>query len=282
MRQKTFKLPSGVEIEMRQVMIAEENYLAKVAKSGQPLERGLMEVLDICTVGIANPGPYDFLTPGGKASWKQMIRGDMFSALIQLRSITYTDGHLLTFEQRCPARSCKKRFTAEADLFGDLLWYDMPEESAVKLKSGEPFEVTIDDRLVKYTMAYGKTEETYNLLAEQNPGRDMSCGLRSRIISVEDVETCDILDWIDGRNNDPKCKYPGLSSEQGEELREAFDVVEGGVDTSIEVLCPKCQGVFDVNVPFLAFFLPGKGISSRRRKAREKKRIKEATESLNS
>ena len=281
MRQETFTLPSKVKIEMRQAMVVEENFLAGIAKGGGgPVERGLMEVLDKCTIGIVDPGPYDFLTAGGKANWKQMIRGDMFSALVQLRSITYTDGQNLGFEQRCPNMSCGKRFLAQVDLFEDLLWQDMPQESIEKLKSGELFEVVIDGKKVGYTLAFGKTEETYGLLIEQNPGRDMSCGLRARIATVEDLKPHQYLDWLDGRNGDDQCEFPGLTSQDAEDLREAFDVVEGGVDTSVEVRCPKCQGMFDVNVPFSAFFLPGKGISSRRRLARERKKLKADTKNL--
>lgn len=281
MRQETFKLPSGVKIEMRQVMVAEENYLAGIAKrGGGPVERGLMEVLDKCTIGIVDSGPYKFLEIGGKADWKQMIRGDMFSVLVQLRSITYTNGQHLEFEQRCPNPVCKKKFAAQLDLFEDLLWRDMPQESLEKLQSGGLFEVVIDGKKVEYTLAFGRTEELYGVLIEQNPDRDMSCGLRARIATVEDLKPHQYLNWLDGNNGDENCEFPGLTSQDGEDLREAFDIVEGGIDTSVEVHCPKCQEVFDVNVPFSAFFLPGKGINSRRRMAREKKKMEAATKSL--
>lgn len=281
MRQKTFTLPSGVKIEMRNAGIAEENLMAGLAKGSGSIERGLMDVLDRCTLGVADVGPYDFLTVGGKANWRQMIRGDMFTALVQLRTITYRDGHMLEFEQRCPAVGCRHRFAAEVNLLDDLIWQDMPQDSIDKLKRGELFEAEIDGRLVKYTLAFGRTEENYMLLAEQNPGRDMACGLRSRIAEVDGLEPHQILDWLDG-NNGKSDKFPGLGSQEAEDLRDAFDVVEGGIDTSVEVYCPRCSEVFDVNVPFSAFFLPGKGINTRRREARKKKKMRGSEQSLGS
>jgi hypothetical protein len=131
---------------------------------------------------------------------------------------------------------------------------------------------------VKYTLAFGRTEENYMMLAEQNPGRDMACGLRSRIAEVDGLEPHQILDWLDG-NNGKSDKFPGLGSQDAEDLRDAFDVVEGGIDTSVEVYCPRCSEVFDVNVPFSAFFLPGKGINTRRREARKRKRLKQNLDS---
>ena len=273
MRQEVFKLSSGAKLEMRQVMVSEENYLAGIAKKGGSVERGLLDVLTKCTIGVVDTGPYVFLEVGGKPDWDRMIRGDMFSALIQVRAITYREGEKLEFEKRCPGAGCGKRFTWEIDLFEDLTWTDLPEESMDKLKTGEPFEVTIDERKVKYTLAFGKTERTYSLLSEQHQDRDMSCGLRSRIVSVEGVEPQHLMDWLDGNNYDPSCQYKGLTSQDGDDLREAFDVVEGGVDTAVEIQCPKCNAWFDVNVPFTGFFLPGKGINTRKRKAREAKRL---------
>lgn len=280
MRQETFTLPSKVRIEMRQAMLAEENHIAGIAKgNGGSVDQGLMDVLDKCTVGIVDQGPYEFLTVGGKANWKQMIRGDMFSALVQLRSITYRDGHELEFDQRCANKGCNKKFAVSVNLFEDLLWQDMPESSLEKLKNGELFAVEIDGRTVHYTLAFGKTEETYNLLSEQNPNREMSCGLRSRIVKIDGLEPYQFLDWLDGRNGE-STEFSGLSSQDGEDLREAFDVVEGGIDLGVEVRCPKCGGVYDINVPFSVFFLPGRGISLRRRKAREKKEAEARTKVL--
>jgi len=88
------------------------------------------------------------------------------------------------------------------------------------------------------------------------------------------------MDWLDGNNGADGCKFPGLGSQEGDDLREAFDVVEGGVDTTIEIQCLKCKDWFDVNVPFSAFFLPGKGINSRKRKAREKRKLALAAKEL--
>jgi hypothetical protein len=50
------------------------------------------------------------------------------------------------------------------------------------------------------------------------------------------------------------------------EAVEAADRVDCGVDTTIEVECPECREVQDVDLPFdSAFFLPGKERTARRK-----------------
>ena len=49
-------------------------------------------------------------------------------------------------------------------------------------------------------------------------------------------------------------------------LVDEFDRVDCGVDTTIEVECPECFAVQEVELPFeKTFFMPGKARTSRRR-----------------
>ena len=112
-------------------------------------------------------------------------------------------------------------------------------------------------------------------MCKQFPDRDMACGLRSRITDVvgpdgKKIERREIMDWLDGDDGRSK-KFPGLTSDDGEELRDAMDKVDGGVDLEVTAYCdePDCRNPpvrFDL--PFDRIFLPGEGIQKRRMKRR--------------
>jgi hypothetical protein len=72
---------------------------------------------------------------------------------------------------------------------------------------------------------------------------------------VEGVERREILDWLDGES--PKAKWPGLGSEEAEQLRAAFDAEECGLDTTIRTECPKCGSETTAALPFDRLLLPG-------------------------
>jgi hypothetical protein len=279
MRQELITLPSSCQILFRQLLIRDESRMASARnKKGANLDKTLTEVMTDCAVEIVDEGPYNFLSAGGKPNWDMMAKGDRFGTMIDLHCLSYREGHLYEFELRCP--HCNQKFGWEVNLKTDLLRQPFPEESISRMKTGEPFEVTIDGKLVKYTVALGKTEHTYTLLCEQYPEREMAAALRARIVSVEGVEPRHYMDWLDGNNGEKGCKYPGLSSEEGEELRDAFDRVDGGVDTALEAQCTvaTCKQWFDYTLPFTGMFLPGKGISKRRRAARNKAEQKMRTQ----
>jgi len=281
MRQRIFTLSTKTQIEFRQIMLAEENLIATTRQSRKGnMEDALDEVMTRCAIRIVDPGPYTFLEVGDKPDWKRMAKGDRFGSMIDLRCLSYKDGHLYEAELRCPSSTCGKKFGWEVNLETELIRQDMPDESLEKIKNGQPFVVEIAGKKISYTIAYGKTEETFDALSAQYPDRDMSSAFRSRIVDIEGVAPRDYMDWLDGNNGDEKCKYPGLSSEEAEDLRDAFDVIDGGIDTSMEAECPHCRGWFDFSLPFSGIFLPGRGIIQRRRIAREQKNASKKMKNL--
>jgi len=281
MRQRIFTLSTKTQIEFRQIMLAEENLIATTRQSRKGnMEDALDEVMTRCAIRIVDPGPYTFLEVGDKPDWKRMAKGDRFGSMIDLRCLSYKDGHLYEAELRCPSSTCGKKFGWEVNLETELIRQDMPDESLEKIKNGQPFVVEIAGKKISYTIAYGKTEETFDALSAQYPDRDMSSAFRSRIVDIEGVAPRDYMDWLDGNNGDEKCKYQGLSSEEAEDLRDAFDVIDGGIDTSMEAECPHCRGWFDFSLPFSGIFLPGRGIIQRRRIAREQKNASKKMKNL--
>ena len=251
-----FPLPSGAQIELRPMTVADENTLASTKK--RHMTRALNKLLDACCLRVVDSGPYAKL--GQKTDWPNMLQGDRFAALLKLRAISYPDGAKYVFDARCPA--CGKRFEWEVDLEEELEWYELDEEGVERLQSGKPYATSVAGKKVLFNNAFGRDEERFEKLLEQHPGRMSSVSMEVRIKEVEGMKRTDVLDWLDG-----------LTAGEAEQLREAFDDVECGVDTEIEIECPNqlCRHSYAVELPFDQFFTAGRKSLSRKRKRRQKR-----------
>lgn len=265
------KLTSTAEIEMAAVLFSHENMFAKARRlKRSQMEKILYKVLDQCTVGVANPGPYSFLEEGGKVDWRAILTGDRIDAMLQLRKLSYKDGKsILVPDLICT--TCREQFSWKVDIDEDLLWQPLPDESIEQIKSGEPFEMELNGYKIFFTLQTGETQDRFKKIAKQNKGeRDMAAGIRSRIVDVvspdgEKLERLDILDWLDGNDGRSK-KFHGLSSDDAEHIRDEMDRVDGGVDLEVTAQCtePDCGAPLVFDLPFDAIFMPGTGIKERR------------------
>lgn len=261
------QLPSGARVEFRALTMADENFLAsaKKARKGRTLEQALEQALDRCTVQVVDPGPYRFLAEGGRPDWHRMLSGDRVEAMLALRRLSYTNGHLYVVENVTCA--CGTVWDHEFDIDLDLDRKELPEESRRRMIAGEPMEATIADHAVQFVLQTGETEDLFDKLKRQKEGRKMAAGLRSRIVDVSGVERRDIMDWLDG-NNGSSSRFAGLTSDEAEELRAAFDEADCGVDTEVEAECPECSRFVRFALPFDAIFFPGRKIRERKRARR--------------
>ena len=109
MRQEVFTLPSRVQIEFGQVLVAHENKMAAAVKAKRAnVDRVLSQVMTDVAVGVVDPGPYDFLEGGGKPDWDRMLKGDRLVAMLDVRKLSYRDGHLYDAKLRCPQGACSQ------------------------------------------------------------------------------------------------------------------------------------------------------------------------------
>jgi len=270
MREEIINLPSKAKVVMRQLLFKEENILAKAAKTRRSeMNNILISILKNCTVRIEDPGPYDFLKGTQIMDWDKVISGDRVGAMIGLRKISYKEGNkVLISDVRC--QSCRNDFSWEVNLDEDLKYQELPEDSFKRLEAGKPFTVKIDGHEIKFILPTGETEAKYQKLRKQNKGRDMASGLRSRIIGVtkpdgEEIHPRDIIDWLDGEG---KGKYPGLTSDDAEDIRDKMDLVDGGIDLEVTADCDDCGSMVRFDLPFDSIFLPGRGIQERKMKRR--------------
>lgn len=268
MREETYTLPSGCQITLRPIMLREENLLADAMKNKRTnLLAVLRKVLDACTIEIADPGPYEDLTAGGRPDWRVMLSGDQFATMIHLRILSYSERETYVVSN-VPCAVCGRRDDYEVNLYEDLMWRELDEDGKQHLRTGEPFCATIQERVVQFHQSTGKTEDRTLRLHEQYPHRPVSSGLRARIASVEGVDVAHVMDWLDGGDSD---RYPGLTSDEAGQLRDAFDRIDCGIDTEVELTCPDGHE-FVIDLPFGAGFLaPAREIQRRRRARRRGK-----------
>ncbi len=228
--------------------VREERILAdrKLARSGGQLE----ELLGSCWEVTVEAGPYSF---GDKSiDWSAVLQGDRFFALLMIRALTY--GPQYAFGVSC--RSCRARIEWEIDLT-KLPVRQLSAESRASFIAGNRFETTLPDagKRVWFKLLTGDDERKLPSLQRAAPDRLLSSVLTYRVLEVEGVDPKDKRNFLDD-----------LTLRDADFLVDEFDRVDCGVDTTIEVECPECREVQDVDLPFdSAFFLPGKERTARRK-----------------
>ncbi len=265
MKRQNVKLPSGAVIEMRQLTLKEENYMASAAKSRRGnQEKVLIDIVQRCTEGFIEPGPYPNKDIGGKVKWSEMLSGDFFAAMIGLRKLSYREGANYDIDVKCPNRSCNNKFGWTVNLDDDLTYKDLPADSAKTLSDGEPFSTEVAGKVVNFKIEKVSDSDFQEKLERRFPHRDMACLLRTRITAVAGVDSKDLMNWLDGEGKGP---YEGLTSDDAEDLRAAFIDVDCGVDTEVEVECTRsnCRNVFTVDLPFGEIFSPGRAAKKKRK-----------------
>lgn len=242
------RCPTGLAGCVRGMKVREERVLAdrKLAKAGAQLE----ELLAACWETAVDSGPYDF---GDKPiDWGSVLQGDRFFTLLCIRAQTY--GPEYEFSVSC--RSCHTRIEWEVDLT-KLPVRPLSPESRAAFIAGNRFETTLPDagRRVWFKLLTGDDERKLPALQRAAPDRLLSSVLAYRVLEVEGVDP-----------KDKRAFLEDLTLRDADFLVDEFDRVDCGVDTTIEVECPECREVQDVDLPFdSTFFLPGKERTARRK-----------------
>jgi len=242
--------PSGLTGRIRGLKVKEERILAdrKLAKSGGQLDA----LLAACWEETLDPGPYAFGDAG--VDWGAVLQGDRFYALLQIRALTY--GPEYAFALGCQNDSCRARFEWEFDL-GELPVRRLSEESRAAFVAANRFEATLPDAGVRvwFRLFTGADERRLPQLRRSAGDRILSAMLAWRVLEVEGVPEKDKRGFLED-----------LSLRDADFLVDVFEQAECGVDTTIEVECPECLTIQEVELPFdQGFFLPGKTRKAKRR-----------------
>lgn len=235
--------PSGMRGTVRGLKGKEMNLLSdrKKARSGDLYD----DLLKACWLETLDPCIYTF---GQDVNWDQVLVGDRFYTLLQLRQATYP-GEPYSFKVRCSDRECGRSFEWDLDL-DDLPVKKLPEASAEAVKTGQPLVVDVDNHNVSFMLQFGKDEKRLRRRIK-NADDGVIATLASRIHSVSDS--------VGGPVANATAWLEDLEFADMRNLLDAFDEHDCGVETSIEIECPYCADVQETQLPFEAgFFLPRK------------------------
>jgi hypothetical protein len=240
------KLPSGAVVELRELKGKEGKLLSdkEAIKSGMFLDK----ILTACTVNVVDPGPYkpvavapvDGGAPRQVLDWSKVLIGDRFFALVHIRIISLGDS--FCFKLQCSQEGCRKRFEQEITLSKDLTVRILSDEDRAVFASSNLFETRdANGKLIRYRLPTGHDEVIAARSTQSMDGAFMAA-LLQRIESIEDevvprvyLEDCGFGKLLD--------------------LLQTFDEHNCGVNTSLEIECPHCGNLEDVELPFARGFL---------------------------
>jgi len=234
--------PSGLSGEIRGLKGKEGKLLSDrtAARAGSTFEK----ILAGCWTATTDPGIYD-LPVDGSVDWSKVLVGDRFYALLQIRALTFGDEY--AFSVQCPAAICRERFEWTLNL-QELPVVALSDASKAAFRAGNRFETTLprDGRKVWFRLMTGADEA--RAVTALKAGRDgvLLAALALRIVEIENVADGEKRRFLDD-----------MEMADATALLDQFDDADGGVETSIEIECPSCLGVQDVELPFeRGFFLP--------------------------
>jgi len=234
--------PSGLSGEIRGLKGKEGKLLSDrtAARAGSTFEK----ILAGCWTATTDPGIYD-LPADGSVDWSKVLVGDRFYTLLQIRALTFGDEY--AFSVQCPAATCRERFEWTLNL-QELPVVRLSDATKAAFRAGNRFETTLprDGRKVWFRLMTGADEA--RAAAALKAGRDgmLLAALALRIVEIENVADGERRRFLDD-----------MEMADATALLDQFDAADGGVETSIEVECPSCLGVQDVELPFeRGFFLP--------------------------
>ena len=241
--------PSGLQGRIRGMKVREERILAdrKLAKRGGQID----QLLAACWEETLEPGPYGF---GEKIDWDQVLQGDRFYVLLQIRALTY--GAEYAFSVGCQDAACRARIEWELNL-NDLPVRALEGERLESFAEGNRFEASLPNAGVRlwFKLLTGVDERKLPQLRRQAGDRVLSAMLGLRILEIEGVEP-----------REKRAFLEDLSMRDADFLVDEFDRVDCGVETGIEIECPDCLAVQEIELPFdQGFLMPGRGRTARRR-----------------
>jgi phage FluMu protein Com len=240
--------PSGLAGNIRGLKIKEGSLFTdrKLLRQGLIVEK----VLGRCWIETTDPGPYDFGEKG--IDWGKVLQGDRFFALLQMRVATY--GPQYAFGLTCQNDVCRERFEWELDLM-ELPVKKLPTESAENFKNGNRFETVLPGagRKVWFRLLTGEDERKFPALRSKADGNLMTALFTFRIVEIEGVKPQEKNGFVED-----------LELSDAMFLRSEFDRADCSVETTIEVECPHCLTVQEIDLPFeKTFFLAEAGKKTR-------------------
>jgi len=207
-------------------------------------------ILQACWKETLDPGPYKF---SGAPDWSKVLACDLIYATLMVRAATH--GNVEELDLQCPA--CRKKFVWDLPI-DQLPVYPLPPESVAKIAAGDNlFTATLSNGAVAQFRLLDGAAQLKAVESVQECGNEiMLAALTTRVISIEGVDQTKLGDYI-----------AHLSMHEAQLFIDAFDEVDGGVETLFDVYCPKCGHEWEVDLP-----LDLQRMFSPKRRARRRKK----------
>lgn len=202
----SFELPSGTELELREMTGAEEELLTnqRLIRSGEAIN----QVLRNCFVRLGEKTAPDL------SEVMNLLSGDRLFALVRLRQISLGDE--VELELSCPNSACRMTNFVTINL-EDLKVTPYGEEREFA------FKLTGSKKTVRFGYLDGHKEKRLASLREPN----ISSAMLIRILD------------IDGKAPSKK-SLAEMSMRDRNALRQEMSRVDAGIDTSVETECDGC------------------------------------------
>lgn len=238
--------PSGLTGEVRGLTVGDTNLFVdpRAARSGETLDT----ILKKNWIETVDPGPYT-LDKDGRIFWPGVLTADRYFAAVMIRVAT----HGPEFDFRVPCNACRSSIDWSLKLT-DLPVKKVSEETLETFTNGNRFSTTVAGPVVYFRLQNGELERKAQR-AVRNARDPLTTVLSLQILEVQGQPNK--IKWV---------RDLGLA--EGLALRDAFDEVDGGIETEIDVVCDTCGVEASLELPFgqQEFWLPSR--QTRRRKCR--------------
>ena len=234
--------PSGLAGEIRGLKGKEGALLSDrgASRSGTLFEK----LLANCWLSTTDAGIYE-LPESGALDWSKVLVADRFYTLLQIRARTFGDEY--AFAVQCASLACRERFEWSLNL-QELPVVPLSAESKAAFQAGNRFETTLprDGRRVWFRLMTGADEIRAAQALKSSRDGALLTTLALRLLEIDGVPARDKRKFL-----------AELELADAAALLDQFDAADGGVETDIQIECPVCAGVQDVQLPFeRGFFLP--------------------------
>lgn len=249
MQQRTITCPSGLSGIVSYLRTEDASCLAdpKAMRTGKATD----QILRACWRSTDDHGPYT-LPPDGTIDWGHVLACDRVYATLMIRCATHGDSEEL--DMKCA--NCRHKFVWDLPLT-QLPVYPLPPASVEKIRARDNrFDAkTADGSAVVFKLMTGHDQHTSAKMLREVGNDIMAAALHARIMEVDGVEPSALKEWI----ND-------LSLGDAQVLIDAFEEADGGIETSFDVYCPKCDYEWEVDLPLdlQRMFSPRRRVRRRR------------------
>lgn len=226
-----FKFPSGMIGKIRGMTAGEQNMFADKKKFKQ---EGLDGLLKKCIVE-----PTDL-------NLKEMLIGDKFFAIFQIRRLTYGDKY--SFRTICPFCDEPGKYYVNLDEFKTRYLENRKVEGIEPDQIEKiPFELPFTKKKVLFRLLKGKDEKYQQEIAKKKSDKILTSTL---MLHVQEIEGEDMV---------TEEFFESIPAYDAQALRDFIDECDCGIETEITVTCNECDADFELDLPLTSdFFFPKK------------------------